>query len=161
MSTLSRIVAFTAIIVSFSVLSSNSLADNPTPYADTVVTKTSLSYGDLVGRLETAIKDNRMGLVARASATAGANSIGVTIPGNTVIMVFNPKFAVRMLEASVAAGIEAPIRYYITENDDGTATLTYRKPSSVFEPYENEALNEMAAELDVIFEKIANQATAG
>ncbi|MDH3378199.1 MAG: DUF302 domain-containing protein [Gammaproteobacteria bacterium] len=161
MSTLSRIVAFTAIIVSFSVLSSHSLADNPTPYADTVVTKTSLSYGDLVGRLETAINDNRMGLVARASATAGANSIGVTIPGNTVIMVFNPKFAVRMLEASVAAGIEAPIRYYITENDDGTATLTYRKPSSVFEPYENEALNEMAAELDVIFEKIANQATAG
>ncbi|MDH3468295.1 MAG: DUF302 domain-containing protein, partial [Gammaproteobacteria bacterium] len=116
MSTLSRIVAFTAIIVSFSVLSSHSLADNPTPYADTVVTKTSLSYGDLVGRLETAINDNRMGLVARASATAGANSIGVTIPGNTVIMVFNPKFAVRMLEASVAAGIEAPIRYYITEN---------------------------------------------
>jgi len=160
MRTLSRLVAFTAIILSFSVLSSNSLADNPTPYADTVVTKTSLSYGDLVGRLEIAIKDNRMGLVARASATAGANSIGVTIPGNTVIMVFNPKFAVRMLEASVAAGIEAPIRYYITENDDGTATLTYRKPSSVFEPYENEALNEMAAELDVIFEKIAKQATA-
>ncbi len=161
MNKLSTLVATTLIFLSFSAIRTTSLADNPSPYADTVVIKTPLSYGDLVGHVETAIKDNRMGLVARASATAGAKSIGVTIPGNTVIMVFNPKFAVRMLEASVAAGIEAPIRYYITENDNGTATLTYRKPSGIFKPYESEALNEMAKELDVIFDKIARQATAG
>ena len=161
MNKLSILVVSTSVFLWYSAMSSTSLADNPIPYADTVVIKTSLSYGDLVGRLETAIKDNRMGLVARASATAGAKSIGITIPGNTVIMVFNPKFAIRMLEASVAAGIEAPIRYYITENDNGTATLTYRKPSSIFKPYESEALNEMAKELDVIFDKIAAQATAG
>lgn len=141
--------------------SSTLLADSATPYPDTVVIQTSSSYPDLVKRLETAIKDNKMGLVARASATLGARKIGVTIPGNMVIMVFHPKYAVRMLEASVPAGIEAPIRYYITENDDGTATLTYRKPSSVFKPYENAALNEMAQELDAIFEKIAAQATSG
>jgi uncharacterized protein (DUF302 family) len=66
-----------------------------------------------------------MGLVARASATMGAKSIGKTIPGNMVVMVYRPDFAIRMLKASVPAGIEAPIRFYITENPaTGSATLT-------------------------------------
>jgi uncharacterized protein (DUF302 family) len=43
-----------------------------------------------------------------------------------------------VLGASVAAGIEAPIRIYVTENQDGTATLSYKKPSAVFAPYADE-----------------------
>ena len=96
-----------------------------------------------------------MGVVARASATNGARNLGITIAGNQVVMVFHPKYAVRMLEASVAAGIEAPLRYYVTENDDGAATLTYRTPSSIFAPYENADLDAMALELDGIFANIA------
>ena len=61
-----------------------------------------------------------------------------------------------MLAASVPAGIEAPLRFYIAENADGTATLTYRTPSSVFAPYGSSDLNAMAGELDTIFEKIAS-----
>ena len=133
-------------------------ADNPTPHPGTRVIKTAHSYETLVQRLDDAIKKNKMGIVARASATLGAKSIGVTVPGNMVVMVYHPKYAVRMLEASVPAGIEAPIRYYITEDADGTATLTYRTPSSVFNPYENAELDRMAKELDGIFERIAEDA---
>lgn len=133
-------------------------ADNPTPYSGTRVIRTAHSYETLVQRLEEAIKKNKMGIVARASATLGAKSIGVTIPGNMVVMVYHPEYAVRMLKASVPAGIEAPIRYYITEDADGTATLTYRTPSSVFNPYENAELDQMAKELDGIFERIAQDA---
>ncbi len=122
-----------------------------------VVTKTGLSYDDLIAKLEASISSEKMGLVTQASASSGASSRGVTIPGNRVVGVFRNDFAVRMLEASVAAGIEAPIRFYITANPDNTATLTYKKPSFVFEPYMSEggeALKALASELDVIFEKI-------
>ena len=136
-------------------------AENATPYPGTVIAKTTHSYKDLISRLDAAVKANKMGLVTRASATLGAASLGKTIPGNMVIGVYRPDFAVRMLEASVAAGIEAPLRFYITENADGTATLTYRKPSAVFAPYEAPALDEMARELDEIFAKIAAEATGG
>ena len=77
-----------------------------------------------------------------------------------VVMVFHPRFAVRMLEASVPAGIEAPLRFYITENADGTTTLTYREPSSVFAPYDNADLDAMAKELDAIFARIAADASS-
>ncbi len=128
------------------------------------VIETQHSYGELVARLEQAIAANNMGLVARASATVGAKKmLDKDIPGNTVIGVYRPDFAVRMLEASLAAGIEAPIRFYVTEDPDGSATLSYKTPSAVFAPYEDggQALKDLAGELDTIFAKIAAEATGG
>ena len=135
-------------------------ADVATPYSGTRVIKTGMTYGALAKQVQAAVKKNKMGIVARASATMGAKSIGVTIPGNMVIMVFRPDFAVRMLKASVPAGIEAPLRLYVTEGADGKATLTYRKPSAVFAAYGNGDLNKMAAELDGIFARIVKDALA-
>lgn len=125
----------------------------PTPY----------SYKKLVERLDAAVKASEMGLVTRASATVGVKAVlGEDIPGNMVVGVYRPDFAKRMLAANVEAGIEAPIRFYITENPDGTATLSYRKPSTVFAPYADPSgdLAALAAELDAIFAKIAKDATA-
>ena len=123
------------------------------------VIDTEHGFGELVKRLNGAIKANGMAAVTRASATKGAASLGVTIPGNMVVGVYHPKFAVRMLEASIPAGIEAPLIFYITENADGTASLSYRAPSAVFGPYGSAALDRMAAELDTIFAAIADGAT--
>ena len=88
------------------------------------------------------------------AAPGGTQSVGIQSD--------EVRFAVRMLEASIPAGIEAPIRFYITENADGTATLSYKTPTAVFAPYQDGGakLREMAAELDVIFDKIASQAAA-
>ena len=105
-----------------------------------------------------AVKANKMGVVGHACATCGAKNIGITIPGNRVIMVFNPHFAVRMLKASEAAGIEAPLRLYVTEQADGKARLIYRLPSHVFGAYEIGALDAMGKELDGIVATIVEQA---
>jgi uncharacterized protein (DUF302 family) len=129
-----------------------------------VVIDTKYAYPALEQRLETAIKAEQMGLVTSASASQGAKAAGFEIPGNKLFGVFRNDFARRMLAASVAAGIEAPIRFYVTENPDGTATLSYKKPSTVFAPYADEgkdALRTLATELDGIFAKIAETATQG
>lgn len=136
---------------------SASAGDNP-PYPGTKTVTTPYTFPVLVGRLEQAIDANGMGLVARASASGGAAKRGVTIPGNEVLMVFRNDYAVRMLAASIPAGIEAPLRLYVTENSDGTASITYRQPSAVFAPYRNAALDKMAAELDPIITKIVSDA---
>lgn len=115
-------------------------------------------FATLEGRLTQAIAAHGMGLVAQASASRGAAARGVTIPGNAVLMVFRNDYAVRMLAASVAAGFEAPLRFYLTENPDGTATLHYRRPSAVFAPYGHPELDALAAELDPLFARIAADA---
>ena len=133
-------------------------AENPTPYSGTKVIETGQPFNVFVEKLTAAIAANKMGLVGNACATCGAKTIGVAIPGNRVLMIFNPHFAVRMLKASEAAGIEAPLRLYITEQPDGKARLTYRLPSHVFGAYEVTALDDMGKELDGIVDRIVNAA---
>ena len=134
-------------------------AEASAPLPGTVTVKTKHGFDALVSRVEKAVTDNKMGLVAQASASRGAATRGVKIAGNMVLMVFRNDYAVRMLQASVPAGIEAPIRLYVTENADGSASLTYRLPSAVFAPYGNRELDEMARELDSIFKTIVRDAT--
>ncbi|MBA7474598.1 hypothetical protein ES707_09952 [subsurface metagenome] len=129
-----------------------------------VVIDTRQSFQVLVEQLEATVKSEKMGIVTSASASEGAKAAGIAIPGNKVFGVFRNDFARRMLGSSVAAGIEAPIRMYVTENQDGTATLSYKKPSAVFAPYADEGgdvLKSIGAELDGIFARIAERAISG
>ena len=127
------------------------------------VIDTERPYSELIEAVKSATTDNGMGVVTEAGPTQAAADRGVTVPGNRVIGVFNNKYAVDILGLSVAAMIEAPIRFYVTENEDGTATLSWKTPSHVFAPYVEEAgdaLSTLASELDAKFEAIAEAATA-
>lgn len=135
-------------------------AETLAPYPGTLTTRSPFAFADTLSRLEKSIEANKMGLVAKASASAGAAARGVKIPGNMVLMIFRNDYAVRMLAASVPAGIEAPIRIYVTEDADGKVSVTYRTPSALFAPYGNAQLDTMARELDPIFDKVVRDAVA-
>jgi len=127
------------------------------------VIPTDFTQDALVDRVKASVKSEGMLLVTQASASDGARMNGFTIPGNRVLGVYRNDYARRMLETSVAAGIEAPIRFYVTENPDQTATLSWKTPSHVFAPYFGEGgpeLEELATELDGVFEQIARKAVA-
>ncbi|MEM6373268.1 MAG: DUF302 domain-containing protein [Pseudomonadota bacterium] len=126
------------------------------------VTETPKSYAALIDAVKTAAKANKMGVVTQAGPTGAAKARGITIPGNRVIGLFNNAYAVDILNLSTPAMIEAPIRMYVTENADGTATLSYKTPTTVFTPYMDAAgpeLATLAAELDTIFAAISAAAT--
>lgn len=128
-----------------------------------VTMDTDKPYKTLVADVVAAVKANKMGVVTQAGPTGAAKARGVTIPGNRVIGVFNNVFAVRILNLSTAAMIEAPIRLYVTEAEDGTADLSYKTPSFVFAPYMEEAGEDLSVavkELDVIFRTIAEAAVS-
>jgi uncharacterized protein (DUF302 family) len=151
-----------ALALALTAAATTAAAQGLAPMEGWVIHDTALDYATLVERTDAAIEASPLTAVTRASATAGAAAIGETIPGNMVIGVYAPPFAVRMLAASVQAGIEAPLRLYLAENADGTATLSYRTASFVFAPYDDggEALDALAVELDSILEEIAAAARA-
>lgn len=126
------------------------------------VVQTNKTFSTLVKDTRTAVKANGMITVTQAGPTAAAKKRGITIPGNRIIGIFNNDYAVKTLATSTAAMIEAPIRLYVTENEDGTAALSYKTPTTVFAPYADEggaALAAIAAELDQLFAKIAADAS--
>lgn len=122
------------------------------------VHKSTLSFQEMLEAVPSAVKAQKLAIVTQAGPTGAAARRGITIPGNRVMGVYNNDFAVRVLNLSTAAMIEAPIRLYVTENEDGTATLSYKLPSYVFAPYFDEGgaeLQSIAAELDTKFAAIA------
>jgi uncharacterized protein (DUF302 family) len=132
------------------------------PRAGWSVAPTTKGYAQLIDDVKSAATSNKMGIVTQAGPTEAAKNRGITIPGNRVIGIFNNAYAVDILNLSTAAMIEAPLRMYVTENTDGTATLSYKLPSTVFAPYTDEAgpeLAALAAELDALFATISTQAT--
>ena len=158
-----RLVAFLAAVLIADLLSGQAHAGSIAPRQGWAVHDTAQGYSELLDSLKAAIKAEGMYLVTQAGPTAAAARRGITIPGNRVLGVYRNDYAVRALAASTAAMIEAPIRFYVTENEDGTATLSYRTPSAVFAPYLDEGgaeLSAIAAELDAIFASIAARAVA-
>lgn len=137
-------------------------AAEPKPREGWAVHQTAFGYAELIDRLKAAVKANKMGVVTQAGPTGAAKARGIDIPGNRVIGVFNNKFAVQMLNASTAAMIEAPARFYVTEQPDGSATLSYKTPTHVFSPYLDDSLEvgKIAAHLDEVFAQIAADAIA-
>lgn len=128
-----------------------------------VVLHSEKSFEDLIKAVPAAVETSEIRIVSQASASAGAKAQGITIPGNRVFGLYRNDYACRMLEASIAAGIEAPIVLYATENADGSSTLSYKTPSHVFAPYFDEggeALRALAAELDAVFKSVAEAAVA-
>lgn len=125
------------------------------------IVETAKTYPALLEDLRAAVAAEKMGLVTEAGPTEVAKKRGVEIPGNRVLGVFRNDYAVRILRASTAAMIEAPVRFYVTEAEDGMAWLSWKRPSAVFAPYMTEGgldLADAAAELDEIFAAIAARA---
>ncbi|WP_299735131.1 DUF302 domain-containing protein [uncultured Roseobacter sp.] len=137
-------------------------AQSITPREGWVVIETGKAHATLLADLKKAVKANKMGVVTQAGPTGAARNRGITLPENRVVGVFNNDFAVKVLATSTAAMIEAPIRFYVTEEADGAATLSYKTPGFVFAPYMDEGgqtLADLAAELDAIFDTIATAAS--
>lgn len=138
------------------------LADSVAPREGWAIYDSAHSYADLIDRVKAEVKaEPGLLVVTQAGPTKAAASRGIAIPGNRVIGVYGPDFAVRAIGLSVPAMIEAPIRMYVTEDTDGSATLSYKTPSMVFSPYFDEGgddLRALAAELDGKFKAIAERA---
>ena len=163
LATLLAAVLIAAPLVSTPRVVTHAHAGSIAPREGWAVHDTAQAYSDLLASLKAAIKAEGMFIVTQAGPTGAAAKRGITIPGNRVVGVYRNDYAVRALATSTAAMIEAPIRFYVTENEDGTATLSYRTPSAVFAPYLDEGgeeLGAIAAELDGIFAAIAAGALA-
>ena len=84
-------------------LGERALAASSDPLAEQIAVSTPHGFDVLWNRVQQAVRDNKMGIVGQASASRGAASRGITIPGNAVVMVYRNDFAVCMLNIIPAA----------------------------------------------------------
>lgn len=122
------------------------------PYPGTVSLACSYSLTDAVRRLEKAVRANGMTLVHTV------NSGGHGQSGVSVILVSSSDYWGRILKVNQLAGMEMPIRLYVTDTGNRTSAVIYRTPSSIFALYDTAELDRIAIELDQLFAKIVDDA---
>lgn len=125
---------------------------------ETITMTTKRGFDELLAAVEQEVEKHGLVRIATASASRAAAARGIAIAGNAVVLAFSNPYALRLLAASVPAGIEAPMRFYVTEAADGTSVHAYAKPSSVLAPYSDVRLTELGRELDALFAAIAQDA---
>ena len=73
-------------------------------------------------------------------------------------LVGNPLFAMQMTQHDIRAGLYAPLRVFIYENEDGKTSVEYDKPSSLFGQFGNAKVTEVATMLDRKLEQLVAKA---
>ena len=132
-------------------------AEEVGPYPGTLLWQTDMRGSEVVARLQRAISGNGMMITAELQLPA----IAPDKVNCTVLLVYRDADAARTLQAKQAAGMEWPIRLYVSEGRDHKASVTYRTPSSIFALYDSPALDQVAGELDQRFAKIIDDAIGG
>src|SRR6516164_761169 len=70
----------------------------------------------------------------------------------------NPLFAVRMTQHDIRAGLYAPLRVLVYEDDRGKTCVEYDRPSSLFGQFGNAGVAEVATMLDRRLEQLVAEA---
>jgi len=122
------------------------------PYPGTVSLGSSYAQADAVRRLEQAVRANGLTLVQTI------NSGGQGPASVSVILVSSSDYWGRILKVNQLAGMEMPIRIYVTDTGNKSSAVVYRAPSSIFALYDSPELDRIAAELDQVFAKIVDDA---
>jgi uncharacterized protein (DUF302 family) len=73
-------------------------------------------------------------------------------------LVGNPLFAIQMTQHDIRAGLYAPLRVLIYEDEGGKTCVEYDKPSSQFGQFGNSNVMEVAAMLDRKLEQLVAEA---
>lgn len=70
----------------------------------------------------------------------------------------NPSTASKMTRHQLAAGLYAPLRVVLFEDEHGSTVFEYNKPSSFFGQYDDERVTEVGRYLDATLEAILRDA---
>ena len=70
----------------------------------------------------------------------------------------NPLFAIRMTQHDIRAGLYAPLRVLVYEDEGGKTCVEYDRPSSQFGQFGNDSVTEVAAMLDQKLEQLVAEA---
>ena len=111
---------------------------------------------------------------ARIEAMAGSSGLMLfdTIDHGTILTILgekqkaiqyvlgNPLIAIQMTQHNLAAGLYAPLRVLIYEDESGRTRLEYDKPSSLFSQFNDDRIASVASLLDQKVEELVVAAVA-
>ena len=95
-----------------------------------LVTKPSLyPVAETMDRLERAVRDRGLVVVARVDHAGAAQTAGLTLRPTQVLIFGNPKAGTPLMQSAQSIGIDLPLKALAWEDDKGQVWLAYIDPA--------------------------------
>jgi len=88
-----------------------------------------------VDRFEKIFKAKGITLFARIDHSAGAASVGMSLPPTELILFGNPKLGTPLMKINREVGYDLPLRALVWQADDGQVWIHITNPSSLNQTY--------------------------
>ena len=110
-------------------------------------------------QLEIALKSRGMMVVATIDHQNMMKMVGGSIKGSKTFEFGKPDMLKMVMPLYLAAGLEMPHKIYVYERADGTAVVSYYRPSGGFGAYGKDQLKMVGEMMDKVLDEIAGEAT--
>ena len=86
-------------------------------------------------KLEAAVKDAGANVAARVDHAAAAETVGIDLSSNQVLIFGNPNIGSPIFAENPAAGLDLPIRVVVYEDSSGQTIVAYHNPTALAESF--------------------------
>jgi len=101
-------------------------------WADPVVKSSPMSVAETVDGLVLAVQSAGATVFARVDHSAGARSVGETLPPAEVLIFGNPALGTQAMQQDLRAGLLLPLRVLVYEDAEGQTYITYSPAADLF-----------------------------
>lgn len=123
--------------------------------------KSSNSVTISMDRLENALKQRGVGILARVDHAGAAQKADMTLRPTQVLIFGNPKLGTPLMQSNQQIGLDLPLKVLAWEDSKGQTWLTYEKPDEMAERHgakePAEILKKMAGVLDAVTNEAAGK----
>ncbi|MGI8642695.1 MAG: DUF302 domain-containing protein [Thermomicrobiales bacterium] len=145
--------------------SSTPASGTPAAAGDTAVeglitVESSRSVQETMDRLETALEENDLIVVARIDHAANAENAGLELPPTQLIIFGNPQLGTPLMQSERTVGIDLPQKFLVWEDADGTVYVGYNDPVYLAERHGISGQDDVIQQVSQALAMLAETATA-
>jgi uncharacterized protein (DUF302 family) len=100
--------------------------------ADNLVAKRSAhGVADTMNRLEAAVKEQGIAVLARVNHAAAAQKVDMTLRPTELLIFGNPKLGTPLMQSQQRAGLDLPLKALVWQDEQGQTWIAYRAPAAL------------------------------
>jgi len=125
---------------------------------DMILKKSSHSAKVTLDRLEAALKEKGITVVARWDHAGAAKQAGMPLRPMEVLIFGNPKLGAPLMQSNPRAAVDLPLKVLAWEDDRGQVWVGYTKADTLAARYDIRNQGEVVEKMAGVLESLTNQA---
>lgn len=131
-----------------------------TPVEGLVVVASPHSVGDTLDRIEAAIEENDLTVIARVDHAENAQGADLELLPTQLLIFGNPQLGTQLMQSQRTIGIDLPQKFLAWEDEGGQVSLAYNDPAYLAQRHGLDDQDDVIQQVSQALAMLADGATA-